>query len=271
MEIKCPKCRFKYDMYAAPGIRELACVCPRCGTPFTYTIPDDAVRHAGDKVSENSFVDGESQDAEQLNVNHPAINGKSADEKPFSATQKAVNREVTRELSSAEAPQMELTPLGEQSTVEGESPRGGCFKWVILLVIGVLAGVFFAAKSCRNDKSYTAEDIYTNTASAEDSNTSTIVKDSASKDPFTEIHPEKAPDWIQGTWSVDTEFGHITVEIKGDRISETSDGETAHGRFYYEASRLNCDYGDGSIIIYKLDETRRLIDAGDGLFMHRVE
>ena len=271
MEIKCPKCRFKYDMYAAPGIRELACVCPRCGTPFTYTIPDDAVRHAGDKVSENSFVDGESQDAEQLNVNHLAINGKSANEKPLNATQKAVNHEVTRELPSAGAPQMERTLLGEPPAYEAKPQRKGCFTRVIFILIVFLIIIFSTIRSCRSDKSYIAEDIYTSTTSAEDSDASTIVADSSSKDPFTEIHPEKAPKWIQGTWSVETDFGSITVKINGDRISETSDGETAHGRFYYEASRLNCDYGDGSIIIYKLDETRRLIDAGDGMFMHRVE
>ena len=41
MEVKCPKCRFKYDTAVAPGITELACVCPRCGTPFSYVVTEE--------------------------------------------------------------------------------------------------------------------------------------------------------------------------------------------------------------------------------------
>ena len=40
MEIKCPKCRFRYEEQETPGITEMACVCPRCGTPFIHKIED---------------------------------------------------------------------------------------------------------------------------------------------------------------------------------------------------------------------------------------
>ena len=41
MIVKCPKCRFKYETPVAPGVKELSCVCSRCGFPFTYAVPED--------------------------------------------------------------------------------------------------------------------------------------------------------------------------------------------------------------------------------------
>ena len=37
MEIKCPKCRFRFEEDIPDFINEHSCVCPRCGTPFAYT------------------------------------------------------------------------------------------------------------------------------------------------------------------------------------------------------------------------------------------
>lgn len=46
MIVKCPKCRFKYEMPVAPDTKELACVCSRCGFPFSYVVPEDAQSEA---------------------------------------------------------------------------------------------------------------------------------------------------------------------------------------------------------------------------------
>ena len=41
MIVKCPKCRLRFEMPVTHGIKELSCVCERCGTPFTYEIPEE--------------------------------------------------------------------------------------------------------------------------------------------------------------------------------------------------------------------------------------
>ena len=41
MEIKCPKCRFRFEVDCPQGVRTLSCVCPRCGTPFAHELPTD--------------------------------------------------------------------------------------------------------------------------------------------------------------------------------------------------------------------------------------
>ena len=49
LEVKCKRCRFRYEVEIGLGQKELDCVCPRCGTPFKYVVPDDYMR--GDNLS----------------------------------------------------------------------------------------------------------------------------------------------------------------------------------------------------------------------------
>lgn len=42
MEIKCPKCRFRFEEDIPDFTNEHSCVCPRCGTPFAYTRTESA-------------------------------------------------------------------------------------------------------------------------------------------------------------------------------------------------------------------------------------
>ena len=43
IELKCPKCRFKFVEHFHSGLTELSCVCPRCGTPFAYTLTEQDI------------------------------------------------------------------------------------------------------------------------------------------------------------------------------------------------------------------------------------
>jgi uncharacterized Zn finger protein len=38
IEIKCPKCRYKYIEHVTFGIKEVSSVCPRCGLPFNSKV-----------------------------------------------------------------------------------------------------------------------------------------------------------------------------------------------------------------------------------------
>ena len=43
MKVKCPKCRYRFDLADAPGMQELQCNCPRCGMPFTFAVDDEGI------------------------------------------------------------------------------------------------------------------------------------------------------------------------------------------------------------------------------------
>lgn len=43
MEIKCPKCKKRYDVDDAYGGQQILTVCPRCGNQFNYTVPEQNV------------------------------------------------------------------------------------------------------------------------------------------------------------------------------------------------------------------------------------
>ena len=90
-------------------------------------------------------------------------------------------------------------------------------------------------------------------------------------DEFQEVAPEKAPDWIEGSWVVDSEEGMIRITIHGNHIAEASGGETSHGTFYYEKGCLFCDFGKGEVEVRKLDLENERIDAGDGMWMEKRE
>lgn len=82
---------------------------------------------------------------------------------------------------------------------------------------------------------------------------------------------EQAPEWVEGLWHVDTDYGGITVTIDGKRIMETTDGETSKGTFFYHDDALYCDFGDDKVFVYKLYPDKQCIDAGNGIIMEKVE
>ena len=127
----------------------------------------------------------------------------------------------------------------------------------------------FAFKGCDNDTVYHGNGNVDSEGQDTTHQLGTEI-DRLSEDDFVKVHDEKTPDWIQGTWVVETDYGDITVKIRGKHISETSADKTIHGTYYYENQQLNCDYGDGSFFIYKVDVDGKRIDAGDGMYMHKV-
>ena len=88
-------------------------------------------------------------------------------------------------------------------------------------------------------------------------------------DEFVEIHPEPIPDWLEGAWRVETNYGVITITIHGNKIAEESGGEISRGTFYYKQGKLYCDFGDGELAIRRLNMKRKCIDAGDGMLMEK--
>ena len=46
IEVKCPKCRFRFDTEVHRGTTEITTACPRCGFPFSYVLDEDVIQEA---------------------------------------------------------------------------------------------------------------------------------------------------------------------------------------------------------------------------------
>lgn len=270
MEVKCPKCRFKFDVVAAPGIKSLACACPRCGTPFSYTIPDEAEQDVTDDsvVEQPDGTPNQSAFQQTNNRNESEVTSASSDVNAGRTAGSRMSMPIRNTIHGADVP-----PIDEQQYREPRKRRSllpGCLiMFVVLLIIAV-----FEIRSCNSrDHSYSSGDVMN-----DDNATTTTTDDSetepdtaTSKDDFKEVHAEKAPDWIQGKWEVETEYGTIQIHIQGNKVTEIADGMKSSGTFYFEKGHLVCDYQDGSMLTYKVDDESQQIDAGEGLYMHKVK
>lgn len=275
MNVKCPKCRLSFEVSASPGITELQCNCPRCGTPFTYHVDDEATDSPVAPVPED--------DGHTDTVSTDVSSSPSAAASPVSpagssvaaSASQVVPPPVPPQAAQAAGPFVRTAPLrpgGGVGAVPPPVPRksSGCLKYLMLTVGVILALFFLIVYQCGgSSKSYTNDDVMVTDVTDSGAEAAQL----AVPDPAYDAGARhvKAPRWIQGNWHVDTEYGGISVKIEGDHIAETSGGETSYGRFKYQNHRLYCDFGDGNMFVYRLDEERKAIDAGNGLLMKKIE
>lgn len=276
MQVKCPKCRFRYDITAPNGMSEIACVCPRCGQPFTYFMEDAADQQTEPSTSNQDVVVEEStSDVPAAQTDTPtdtsAIGAtRTTTKRPAGSSE---NLSWQRMNTSRDNAVRKNHPPTAGTGNEQNQKRGGFFRSCFFLFFVILLVLVLTVRSCwksartdRLDSSSLADD---NTEYRLDSEHD-APSSHAEVDPFEEIHPGKAPSWIQGTWTYGTDYGVIKLTINDKKITESIGDETVSGTFYYENRRLVCDFGDpNNITIYRLDTERQQIDAGNGMLMEK--
>ncbi len=275
MNVKCPKCRLSFEVSASPGITELQCNCPRCGTPFTYRVDDEATSNT-ETLAPNDDGHTDTVSGDMSSSSSAASPASDAASSSAASASQVVPPPVPPHVSSqATIPFTRTIPLrpgGGAGAVPPPMSRksSGCLKY-LLLTVGVILALFsFIVYQCGgSSKSYTADDVTVIDAVDSGSEAAPMTVTDPAYD--ANAHHGRAPRWIQGNWHVDTEYGGISVKIWDDNIAETSGGETSYGRFKYQNQRLYCDFGDGNMFIYRLDEERKVIDAGNGLLMKKIE
>lgn len=276
MQVKCPKCRFRYDITAPNGMSEIACVCPRCGQPFTYLMED-----ATNEQTEPSTSDQDAADEVAASDAGVAHTGTSTGTRAVGEVGTSTERPARRlenldwqrpdahSAGVAGAYHRPMTGTGNEQIQK----RGGFFRSCFFLFFVILLVLVLTVRSCwksartnRLDRSSLADD---NTEYRLDQEHDTP-SSHAEVDPFEEVHPGKAPSWIQGTWTYGTDYGVIKLTINDKKITESIGDETVSGTFYYENRQLVCDFGDpNNITIYRLDTERQQIDAGNGMLMEK--
>lgn len=275
MNVKCPKCRFRFDVPASPGMRELQCNCPRCGIPFTYMVEENPAKdhlqnhHPGDPLYGNTNAyesDGRKETASYSDATsspHQYAMGSGMSQTNPNKSSRTRNTfsfltaQNTRKVPSVERPD---TP---------QRKKFGCLRSTLLFLAVVLLGCVLLIRQCGSSKSYSTDNINIDRAADSNIETAPIPAQTPSYDE--EAAAEKAPSWIQGNWHVETEYGGISLKIYGKQIAETSGGETSYGKYRYQNHHLYCDFGDNNVFVYRLVEETHQIDAGNGILMQKVD
>ncbi len=304
MWVKCPKCRFRFDQPGGDNGEEIQCVCPRCGTPFTFTdkVSDDLLKDAeGQKdgsghheetlalyqahshsaaehlehgaeeyTSEETDYQQTSSFASNVSSSSSASASSHASHSSDAASSIAsASGTSTPNWNAAPVYQSPQKPLEHSETLSPNANRAQKHsKWrYILALITVIVLAFFLTHECSGNDDSTA-----NLGIEEVSDANVPAEEDIATPAFDASAPEeKAPAWIQGTWKVNTKYGGIMISIRDNRITETSAGETSHGTFRCQHRRLYCDFGNGETFVYRLDMKAHQIDAGQGLLMKKLD
>lgn len=287
MNVKCPKCRFRFDVPASPGITEVQCNCPRCGIPFTYTADDEGAATAGQGEAPGSMP-AEPMTADgglrQAATEHGAPNPVSSQGGyvPSAAAPTTTDHgfasvppPVPPRAGHISQPSLRTAPDGPLGAPYTSQPMAnrprhrGCLRYILVFAACIVVGVIFLINQCASSTSYDAQAVG---LAEPDAAQASAAESTVPTPSYNEQEPPgKAPSWIQGNWHVDTDYGGISLKIYGDNIAETSGGETSFGHYRYQNHRLYCNFGDGEVFVYRLVEETQQIDAGNGILMRKIE
>ena len=297
MWVKCPKCRLRFNQPGGDNGEEIQCVCPRCGTPFTFTAnaSDDLSKEAGKMKDEadhhhgtsplhqsqsayddqgerekTTVTDGEG-DHQTSSIASNTSSSSSAATSYDTATSSDVSSSDNSSSGFRRSPSYQSlqTPYNRtDSTSMKVNIHQKHSKWrYILGLLAVIVFAFLLTHECSGD-----DEDPKDLGIQEVSDANVPTEEDIATPAFDASAPEeKTPSWIQGTWKVETKYGGIMVSIRDNRITETSAGETSHGTFHYQHHRLYCDFGNGETFVYRLDMKAHQIDAGQGLMMKKLD
>lgn len=271
----------RFDVPVTTGVNEVACVCPRCGTPFTHEVPEGAETvermnpHADTSVSGMPAPPLPPRVEQPSNTaSAPATGNVSQDRETRHqtswqqrlkyATQGPPNVPVDRRRQIIDS------VLFERSIhPQHHGKRSGCIpKGCFLLIFVILLLFAYSVYVYVTSNSYTAEDVI--------EDISMVEQDVSEREQFVVKDKEQTPEWLEGRWEITTRSGRIIIFIKDDKISELSgnddDGiQASHGTFYYSKGILHCNFEDADMEeLRRVDVKRKSIDAGVGLWMRKT-
>ncbi|MBP5712806.1 MAG: hypothetical protein J6W77_07480 [Prevotella sp.] len=235
----------------------MSCVCERCGTPFAYEVPEGYQEEVSRAKQSNS-----------PSTPPPAYRNRQQQQRRVNMNRHSMNYE-DEELYDEPQESMPNAPYGRQYS---SSRRNGCLQRFYVIFLLTLIIFVFVIRRCYVDHSYNNESVGGKEMPKEvvtDDLSEAIHHEMHDVDEFEVVNPEEPPAWLQGNWSVETPEGPINVFIKGNRISESFDGKTERGTFYYSKGMIYCDFGNHEESIRKLDLSRERLEAGGGLWMEK--
>ena len=224
-------------------MNEVACVCPRCGTPFTFAVTEGDDRPQPEtQEDERVKVPPIPQEPERRQESQAASGGRQAQQTPPPFTKPNP---------------MPTSPYSPNY----KRKNNGCLRNCLLVFIVSFIVLVFTVRNCHVDRSYTQDALRHSNVENNDLN----VADGMEQ---VESRYEKPPHWLDGTWRVETEHGPVVITIYGNRIVELFDGEENRGSFVYKRGMLYCDFGDGDTVVREINKKKRSL-LYDGLPMEK--
>lgn len=262
MEIKCPKCKYRFEEDIQSYEAEHSCVCPRCGTPFLYSA----------RTEEEGASARSEAESQQGNNTEAVISPRK--ETPATA---AVNKDASAEQSEPYSARASLERRSRDYGF-GDSPyrrnnrrrqRRGQWRliYAAIAVAVFIIGISYIANKISTDPNAAAyaNASYPDTGSEDEVDSLTELFNDTEEGQI-----EPAPQWVQGRWVAHTDLYDIEIEISGDSIIETEGGKSCAGTFVYKNQKLVCTYGESDVFIYTLDFGARTIDCGVGIIMRKT-
>lgn len=276
IKVKCPKCRLTFEVEALPGITEVACNCPRCGTPFTTQIQEAAasvIDSHPSSASPSANTHGYSSEVANVNTDK--------DQQGVGASGTSVSDDISsynarlRDKQSVHRQQSFMG--GNQGALTGGTSRHktGCMGGCLMVFLICFLLFFWGVRQCSKSEGerYEPQDVSTTIESNADDG---VEVGQGGKDTFVEVNVKEAPAWIQGSWLYDDNgtdgVGQVIIAIRGNHLTESIQGQnSAKGTFYYENGVLHFETDNGKgRCDYRLDVTGERIEWQDGKFMKKI-
>ena len=263
IEVKCPKCRFRFDTEVHRGTTEITTACPRCGFPFSHVLDDEVIEEVlaqpeEVKESVSNVVSTGNQGYTKENVKVM----QKCDESNAIVSQK-------QSVYTPKAPQLRpnsierlpnnyaTRPLNEK---DGKGKVIGVVAFVLVLMLGVLylfKGFIFGENTNQfTEASKYVNDLQYDSLKVVNDKAFSLVADTVG---FEGIKPQKSPSWIQGTWRATTDYGLIVLKIKDNTIIESIEDLSSEGTFFYNDGVLYCTFPEKTKMRYYLDADNLVI------------
>lgn len=256
MKVKCPKCRLTFDAERLPGITELACNCPRCGTPFTFLVSEEELHK-----TQNSHTE------EKSNEDNP-IPGHIVPPPPIESHEQP---KVLKTANTQEIPTYIHSKVPIQQTIKPQKRRSCLERIGMMLVLLLMAAIIYGR--CEKDptKEYDPDIVIENRDSAQTS------KNIRNGEILSEETVGNAPNWLDGTWMYEDKgdggLGKIIIKIEGNHLTEQiNEDSPAGGSFYYKDEILHFTSPvDHSTIQYPVDLINKTIAWQKNKWMTKVQ
>lgn len=247
MEIKCPKCRYKFVDDVPSGLNEYSCVCPRCGTPFTVSL---------DNVEVESFPRNDTEPVKVQEEVTPAIVNRKPD---YRTSVEQPN--PRRKLNIAEG-RMEFTSRHRTGSKNDRNLRRLVIAFIVSIVPSAILALFVLSRCIGTQDVSTFTEVTTDKILETD--TSSVYTNSP-----VNAYSQPVPQWVKGEWTGEAQFFSIILVIDDTKITEICGARKARGTYQYDNGRLYCKFPENTAYTYLVNEDTHTITAGEGLILHK--
>lgn len=278
MKVKCPKCRLRFEIPTEPGITEVKCFCPRCGTPFNFTLSEE-------ESEENEAID-ENIDSIEPNADNKieAAPNKEVDTEKASKAQTSTDiqaEQTHNDIHSDENAQKFIQDhlLDVRGPIVLRDKYNHSHRHVFMFILGIITMIclvaffakgldlaigHFADKDQANSQSLAVDSVvraYDQAKAEANTRNKWISRNRENKSGTrgSEESGEALPHWLQGKWYLQTKEDDIVMNIRGNSIAVSDDNHTNIGTAYRKKNILICKFLDGRTFCYGLDLKRHKI------------